>query len=170
MRDFTTEGSTNSSVITFSKVNDLSKITFSAVCAPLTRLYYTAQILRHRPNNLFVLYSKNAPKVYWADYLHVVATVCRYNEYISKIPIKFNYIDSLLVCVKSVFIRYSLCTLYYIYKDKENYRTISEVHKTITAGWTVIKSILILHLADVGTVPISGCCEDGKKKREISIN
>jgi len=79
-----------------------------------------------------------------------VATVCRYIEYISKIPMKFNYFDSLLVYVMSVFIRYSLCTLCYIHKDKENYRTNSEVHKTITVGGTVLKSILILHSAEIG--------------------
>jgi hypothetical protein len=69
----------------------------------------------------------------------------------------------------SVFIRYSLCTLCYIYEDKENYRTSSEVHKTITVGGTVLKSILLLHLADVGTVPISSWCEDSKR-REMSVN
>lgn len=69
----------------------------------------------------------------------------------------------------SVFIRYSLCTLWDIYKDKENYRASSEVRKTITAGGTVLKSILILHLADVGTVPTGTWCEDNKK-REISVN
>jgi hypothetical protein len=57
-----------------------------------------------------------------------------------------------------------------MYKDKENYGTNSEVHKTITAGGTVLKSILILRLADVETIPVSGWCEDCKKKREISVN
>lgn len=57
-----------------------------------------------------------------------------------------------------------------MYKDKENYRTSSEVHKTITAGGTVLKSILILCLADVGTVPTSSWCEDSKKEKYLSIN
>jgi hypothetical protein len=86
---------------------------------------------------------------------------------------KFNYFDSLLVYVMSVFIRYSLCTLCYIYKDKENYGISSEVHKTITAGGAVLKSILILHLADVGTVgtvPVSRWCEDSKKEKYLSIS
>jgi len=83
---------------------------------------------------------------------------------------KFNYFDGLLVYVMSVFIRYSLCTLCYIYKDKENYRTSSEVHKTITAGGTVLKSILILHLADVGTIPTIRWCEDSKNEKCLSIN
>jgi hypothetical protein len=111
-----------------------------------------------------------------------MATVCRYSEYISKIPVKFNYFDSPLVYVMSAFVRYSLCTLCYIYiyiyiyiyththKDKENYGTSSEVHKTITAGGTVLKSILILHLADVENVPTGRWCEDSKKEKYLSIN
>jgi hypothetical protein len=63
------------------------------------------------------------------------------------------------------YVHCAICT-----KTKKNYRTSSEVHKAITVGGTVLKSILILHLADVGTVPISSWCEDKKKGKYLSIN
>lgn len=62
-------------------------------------------------------------------------------------------------------------TVLYIYRDKENYRTSSEVHKTITAGGTILKSLLILHLADVGGLfLLADGLRTAKKEKYLSIN